>query len=209
MSSRKIISKRRTKKGETILTLDLELIGKWMFKNFLKYFLKPKRYQLLAIAGLGLGVGLSFMFFFSPAQVQANLPTLQSVGLEISRIKSTDLGIDTSVVSGVAKTLPFVHLDAPAVHLESSAGIGGGRPIVIQGVNQDYGLQNLSQAQLGDEIFIIGSNQGWYRYRVVETKFIPLEKLNAEILQLKEVAILYTVNSWQKKASVVIARPQL
>ena len=99
-------------------------------------------------------------------------------------------------------------MEAPAVHLESSAGIGGGRPIIIQGLSKDYSLYNLHQAQLGDEIFVIGSNDGWYRYTVIETRVVNLEQLSNHLLQLREVVILYTVNPWQKTATMVMARPR-
>ncbi|MBT7309855.1 MAG: hypothetical protein HN846_04060 [Candidatus Pacebacteria bacterium] len=168
-----------------------------------------KRFYLVLTSGLGLGLGLGLMMAFYPSQIQAGIPQINLArGMEIVRIKSTDIGIDTAVKRGQATTLPLISLEAPALHLESSAGIGSGRPIVIQGLNKDYSLYNLQQAQLGDEIFVIGSNDGWYRYTVVEIQAIDLEQLANHLSQLREVVILYTVNSWQKTALLVIARPR-
>lgn len=168
-----------------------------------------KRFYLILISGLGLGLGLGLMMAFYPTQIQAGLPQNNLArGVEIVRIKSTDIGIDTTIKRGQATTIPLISLEAPAIHLETSAGIGSGRPIIIQGLNKDYSLYNLSQAQLGDEIFVIGSNDGWYRYAVVETKSIDLEQLNRHLSQLRETVILYTVNPWQKIAILVIARPK-
>ncbi len=160
-------------------------------------------------SGLGLGLGLGLMMAFYPTKIQAGLPQNNIArGVEIVRIKSTDVGIDTHVERGPAIVLPLVSLEASAIHLESSAGIGSGRPIIIQGLNKDYSLYNLYQAQLGDEIFVIGSNDGWYRYTVVETRVIDLEQLSSHLSQLREILILYAVNPWQKTATLVIARPR-
>jgi len=168
-----------------------------------------KRFYLVLISGLGLGLGLGLMIAFYPAQIQADLPQNDFVrGVEIVRIKSTDIGIDTPIKRGQATILPLLSLEAPAVHLENSAGIGSSRPIIIQGLNKDYSLYNIRQAQLGDEIFVIGSNDGWYRYTVVETKMINLELLGNHLSQLREVLILYTINPWQKTAFLVLARPK-
>jgi sortase (surface protein transpeptidase) len=168
-----------------------------------------KRFYLVLSSGLGLGLGLGLMMAFYPAQIQADLPQNNIArGVEIIRVKSADIGIDTPIKRGQATILPLLSLEAPAVHLERSAGIGGGQPIIIQGLNKDYSLYNLNQAQLGDEVFVIGSNDGWYRYTVVETKVIDLEQLSSHLSQLREVMILYTVNPWQKTALLVIARPR-
>jgi len=167
-----------------------------------------KAYLILS-SGLGLGLGLGLIMAFYPLKIQADLPLGSTVkGLEIVRVKSADIGIDTLVERGQATILPLISLEAPAVHLERSAGIGSGRPIIIQGINKDYSLHNLHQTQLGDEIFVIGSNDGWYRYTVIETRVIDLEQLNDHLSQLQEVVILYTINSWQKTATIIMARPR-
>ena len=227
MSDQKIVSQRRFKKGEIILTFDFEplkykltyLIFKFFIQplfNFLKFIsislnkVSGRKAYLILSSGLGLGLGLGLIIAFSPAKIQADLPQNNNTpGLEIIRVKSADIGIDMSIQRGEASILPLISLDAPGVHLESSAGIGSGRPIIIQGLNKDYSLHNLSQAQLGDEIFVIGSNDGWYRYTVVETKVVNLEQLHDHLAQLREIVVLYTVNHWQKTATIVIARPRI
>lgn len=226
MSDQKIISKRRSKKGEIILTFDFEPLKYKLTYFFFKFLIQPlfnflkfvssslskttgKKSYLILSSGLGLGLGLGLIIAFSPARIQANLPQNNAVGLEITRVKSTDIGIDMPIRRGQASILPMVSLEAPGVHLESSAGIGSGRPIIIQGLNKDYSLYNLHQTQLGDEIFVIGSNDGWYRYTVVETRVIELEQLSAHLTQLREIVVLYTVNHWQKTATIIIARPRI
>jgi hypothetical protein len=226
MSSQKIISKRHTKNGEVILTIDFDLIKHWFVFNFFKYLINPiysflkfisssldrstgRKSHLVISAGLGLGLGLSLIIAFYPAQIRAGQELIYyRGGLEITRIKSTDIGIDTNVKNGPTSALPLVSLEAPAVHSNTSAGIGSGKPIIIQGLNKDYSLLNLSQARLGDEIFVIGSNEGWYRYTVTEIKNISLDQLNSLFSQNQEVMILYTINSWQKSVAAVIARPR-
>ncbi len=226
MSDQKIISKRRSKNDEIILTLDFEPVKHKLVYFSFKFFIQPlfnflklistslnkatgKKAYLILSSGLGLGLGLGLIMAFYPAQIQADLPQNNlSAGLEIVRVKSADVGIDTLIKRGQPTVLPLVSLEAPAVHLESSAGIGGGRPIIIQGLSKDYSLYNLHQAQLGDEIFVIGSNDGWYRYTVIETRVVNLEQLSNHLLQLREVVILYTVNPWQKTATMVMARPR-
>ena len=227
MSNQKIITTRRSKNDEIILTFDLEPVKHKLVYLFFKFFIQPlfnflkfistslnkatgRRAYLILSSGLGLGLGLGLIMAFYPAQIQADLPQGNKVGgLEIIRVKSTDVGIDTLVKRGQATVLPLVSLEAPAVHLESSAGIGSGRPIIIQGLNKDYSLYNLHQAQLGDEIFVIGSNDGWYRYTIIETKVVDLEQLSNHLLQLREIVVLYTVNPWQKTATLVIATPRI
>jgi hypothetical protein len=226
MSDQKILSKRHSKNGEIILTFDFEPAKHKLIYFSFKFFIQPlfiflkfissslnkttgRKAYLILSSGLGLGLGLGLIMALSPAQIQADLPHDNlSIGLEIIRIKSTDVGIDTLVKRGQPTVLPLVSLEAPAVHLERSVGIGGGKPIIIQGLNKDYSLYNLHQAQLGDEIFVIGSNDGWYRYTVIETRVVNLEQLNNHLMQLREVVILYTVNPWQKTATMVMARPR-
>mgnify|MGYP005838106679 CR=1 FL=1 len=226
MSDKKIITKRHSKQGELILTLDLDPLKNKLRQIFVKLIFRPlfnllkfistslntisgKKSYLLLSSGLGLGIGLGLIIAFYPAPVLADIPAPKTVGIEIARVKSTDIGIDTQVKRGKMSVLPLVSLEAPAVHLETSAGIGSGQPIIIQGLNKDYSLNNLQRAQLGDEIFIIGSNGGWYRYRVVETKTVKTEDIHSYLSASKEVAILYTLNAWQKTATLVIARPRI
>ncbi len=169
-----------------------------------------KRFYLVLSSGLGLGLGLGLMMAFSPTKIQAGLPQADLTrGVAVARVKSVDIGIDTPVKRGQATLLPLVSLEAPAIQVENSADIGSGRPIIIQGLNKDYSLYNLGQAQLGDEIFVIGSNDGWYRYTVVETQVVAIEQLQSHLSQLREVVILYTINPWQKTALLVIARPRI
>ena len=226
MSESKIISQRKTRKGEIILSIDFTPIKQWAVFGFFRYLIHPfynllkfisiyvnlatgKKSHLIVSSGLGLGLGLGVILAFYPHQIQAS-PTIinEYRGVEIARIKSQDIGIDTQVKRGDAEILPVFSLEAPAVHLHQSASIGRGQAIIIQGLNKDYSLHNLSQAQLGDEIFIIGSNDGWYRYVVVETRVIPIENLNNLFSQSHEIVNLYTINPWNKTATLVMARPR-
>lgn len=192
---------QRNRKGELVLEINFPSLSFGNLKRF------ASRLYLVLIAGLGLGIGLGIMIAFMPTPIKANLNSSLNRGLEIERIKSPQLGINTPVKSGQAQFLPLISLEAPAIHLESSGGIGRGKTAVIQGVNQDNSLNNLSQAKLGDEIFILGSNQGWYRYRIVSTKQVDLDKLAETFIQRRESVILFTINHWQQIAQVVIAVP--
>lgn len=185
------------------------------FYSFLKFIslslnsTTNKKGYLIVSSGLGLGLGLGVILAFYPHQIQAR-PTISNEynGVEINRIKSVDMGIDTKVQRGEAQFLPIFSLEAPAVHLYDSASVGRGQPIVIQGLNKDYSLHNLNQTQLGDEIFVIGSNGGWYRYSVVETRVLLIDQLSDLFSQSQEVLILYTINLWNKDVAVAIARPR-
>jgi LPXTG-site transpeptidase (sortase) family protein len=168
-----------------------------------------KRVYVLIAMGLGLGIGMAISFYRFPPVVSA-FPTQvnnQQIKLEIERISSPTLGLDVTVKSGSMELLPLVKLAGPAVHVVNSATIGQGQAIVIQGTKADYSFYNLDQVQLGQEILVQASNGGLYRYRTVETKLVTYDQLSTTFAQNSETLILFTTNSFNQTANVVIARP--
>lgn len=158
-------------------------------------------------AGLGLGLGFGLMVAISPVKIQANneFVSVYQGNFQIERVKSLDLGIDVAVERGESDYLSAFVLDAPAIHLDNSGVIGEGRPIVIQGVNRDFSFQSLTTAQVDDEIFVVGSNGGWYRYRVTEAMIKPIDELPQILDSTDEVLVLMKLNPWQQTADLVLA----
>jgi hypothetical protein len=229
MSDSKVIHTRairKTRSGDIVLTIESPKIGRWLRKFFFKGLLLPlyhlwsfiilslekttgKRAYLLLATGLGLGIGLGVAVFSFPQYVNAvpTMAVMAPITIEIDRIKSVGLGLDVEVTRGAVELLPLVQLEAPAVPAQTSASIGQGQAIIIQGVRADYSFLNLDKAQLGQEILVVGSNGGWYRYRIVETKEVDYDKLSTAFTQSRETLILFTTNSIKQTATVIVARP--
>jgi hypothetical protein len=168
-----------------------------------------KRAYLLLITGLGLGLGLSIGVITYPQYVNAVPSTVVTapITIEIQRIKSVGLSLDTTVKRGSIELLPLVQLEAPAIHAQTSASLGQGQAIIVEGTRADYSFLNLDQAQLGQEIMVLGSNGGWYRYGVVETRSLKYNELSSLFTQDRETLVLFTTNSIQQTVTAVLARP--
>lgn len=187
----------------------MTLYNIWAFMMMSLEKTTGKKVSVLLATGLGLGIGLGFSLFGLPRVVSALPPVVayNQISLKIERIKSPGLGIDVAVKSGELELLPLVQLAAPAVHVSNSATVGQEQAIIIQGTQTDYSFVNLSQAQLGQEIFVLGSNDGWYRYRIIETREISYDELDTLLTQNRETLILMTVNPVQQTVAAVLARP--
>jgi len=168
------------------------------------------KFYLVLVMGLGLGVGMGLTIHQYPVQTFAS-PETETIfvdrRLEVTRVRIPEIGIDTVVEKNKNSWLSGFNLDMPARQVAGATGIGRGLPVVIQGVNRDFSLQNLSQAKLGHEVYVLASNGGWYRYTVVETRYISAEQLDAVMSVEREEIILYTLDLLQKQATVVIAVP--
>lgn len=181
----------------------------WSFMMFSLEKTTGKKIYVLVAMGLGLGIGLGVSLFGWPRAVSALPPTavFSQISLKIKRIKSPELGIDVEVNDGEIQLLPLIQLAAPAVHVSNSATIGQGQAIIIQGTLSDYSFVNLDQAELGEEIFVLGSNDGWYRYRIIETRSISYDELDSLLTQPRETLVLMAVNPVQQSVTAVLARP--
>jgi sortase (surface protein transpeptidase) len=165
-----------------------------------------QKFYLVIIAGLGLGMGLSFALALFPTIIKAQEDHAYSYGVQIKRIKSPSLGIDTLVSRGKLDLLPIFKLEAPALHLNNSFGIGQGKAIFVQGIDASYSLNHLNQARVGDEVFVIGSNQGWYRYKILKVNQMPLGDLTKNLPE-QETLVLFVLDPFSREVERLVALP--
>lgn len=217
------VSLRRSRQGELLLSFDLAamkqvilaVVWRWLllvpFRLYQFVLLSlerttGKRVWLMMVTGLGLGVGIALGVFGQPAQVSA-IPSVlvQSLGVKVREVKSVELDLHL-VLRQTSELCQQTQLTSAASYVTSSAGIGQSGAVVICSATP-RSLETLWQAKLGQEIQVIGDNNGLYRYRVTEIKALKPESLSSALSLSQETLVLYTFNTLRTEAIVVLARP--
>jgi|GEM_PF-1034027 len=186
----------------TVWALDV-FNGQWWLNKFISSLVVlfvaldetlRHRSLLVVAAGIGLGLGLSLTVFQQPAAIQAQLPAATTA--------------DREVISVTKIRLPGIKISTPVIWKDTSAGLEekGVIQIAIEG---DHPIaSDVRQLTVGEKIEVIGSNNGRYSYRVVETRIEPRDSLISPYNQTTESLILHTPQQWwSTEEFVVVARP--
>lgn len=154
-----------------------------------------------AVIGLGFGLGISLVVFQTPPQSLASAEIIQTEkGIPVDQISITDN-------KGQIRLQERVCVESCAVreHI-ASVGLGKSAAVVLESLNGDV-LSTLQETHLGDELVLKGSNNGKYRYTVVETREINSDSLNVVIsLQNSGVVLAGKKGLLGQKSVVVVAR---
>lgn len=153
------------------------------------------RSALVATMGIGLGFGLSVVLFYQPTATQANLPVVSQAAVQAP----------TAMLVKLPKyeTTEKVTQDQPLLQL------GEGLVTHVQFAGGSDMATYLGRASLGDAVEVTGSNNGLYRFAVVEIKYIDAERINTVLQQDATSLVLSApLDFFKSKLLVLVARPQ-
>jgi hypothetical protein len=223
--SEPIISFKKKKSGDLFFELDLRafLNIKQLIKFLLSIllyisnpvfrffdFLASKRKLVISAVGLGLGLGLSVLVTQRPDALQAfpELINNNARQIEVSSLKIETIDLYTEVKKGsvvdVFNNLAINYL----IHDDRSGNLGSKQPLVIASMGNRDILENLQAVEIGNEIILIGSNNGVYKYRVIEIRDAHADNLPAIISSQDNSLIVYKpTNFLRTKIYAVVARP--
>ena len=159
-------------------------------------FLASFKSVLLVWAGLGLGIGLGIGLFSQPPRTEA-FPSpliLPEDGIKPHRVHIPQLGYHLKVV-------------APNATINSqSRGLGQSGPTIIEG---GAALATLNDAQLGQQIEVEATNNGVYRYSIIEIREVVHFDATQFMATSQPTLLLVVSNGLVSPNSlVIIAREQ-
>lgn len=191
---------RRSRSGDLLVTFDFSYLKHSLKIIFFSWLVLPlirvvkavvrslefvesqiKFIPMIMAIGLGLGVSLTVVLNPDTSTATPSLAAPLSSGIEIDRVVVSDLGVD-----------------AMSVELKSSL-LTKNKTTTIYGDNKAGNFAALSEAQLGQRVQILGKNNGWYSYTIIETRFVRAEDLPGSLAQIDPAVILYTPADTLKK----------
>ncbi|NCQ65331.1 MAG: hypothetical protein COZ34_02890 [Candidatus Pacebacteria bacterium CG_4_10_14_3_um_filter_34_15] len=193
----------------------IKSLVKFVYKLFSPIFgffdqLDERRKLVISSVGLGIGLGLSIIVTQRPDALQA-FPVLEYgklTGSEVSVIKINKLNIYETVKSGNLTNLYDNVLEDDLIHLEGSGFLGQKNPVVIADLGSKNLLKQMEAISIGDEIIVIGKNNGTYKYRVIEIREIEAQYLTNVIDKEENSLIIYKPeNLLRTRLFVVVAKP--
>jgi len=193
----------------------IKSLVKFVYKLFSPIFgffdqLAERRKLVISSVGLGIGLGLSIIVTQRPDALQA-FPVLEYgklTGSEVSVIKINKLNIYETVKSGNLTNLYDNVLEDDLIHLEGSGFLGQKNPVVIADLGSKNLLKQMEAISIGDEIIVIGKNNGTYKYRVIEIREIEAQYLTNVIDKEENSLIIYKPeNLLRTRLFVVVAKP--
>ena len=99
-------------------------------------------------------------------------------------------------------------LEDDLIHLEGSGFLGQKNPVVIADLGSKNLLKQMEAISIGDEIIVIGKNNGTYKYRVIEIREIEAQYLTNVIDKEENSLIIYKPeNLLRTRLFVVVAKP--
>ncbi|MBU0974274.1 hypothetical protein KKD03_01070 [Patescibacteria group bacterium] len=183
-----------------------------LFSPIFSFFdkLAERRKLVISSVGLGIGFGLSIIVTQRPDILQA-FPVLEygiSVGSEVSVLKINKLNLyETIKIGSLADVYNNVFEDQ-LIHLEGSGFLGQKTPVVIADLGSTNLLKRLDAISIGDEIVVVGKNNGTYKYRVIEIREIEAQYLTNVIDREENSLIIYKPeNLLRTRLFVVVAKP--
>lgn len=219
---------KRSRNKDLVVLIDFGAIPRLISTIFIKWLLLPlfyafsfllvtvdqathNRTHMLMAMGLGIGVSLAMIVSLYPAYAQAlpetpANPTGQMARLTVERIRIPAMQIDATVKTVSSPQVIGGVFSDSAVYQIGEASLGQSKTIVLQGFNSQLSFAGLYEAKLGQEVYVLGSNNGWYRFTVVETRFIPVAELSGALSQNQETLVLYSVQPFSQQVMVVVAR---
>lgn len=222
----KFINIKKHKSGDLVFELKpinyragLKALIKLTLTMFLKIFvpffkildaMAERRKLVISSVGLGIGLGLSVIITQRPDAIQA-FPTLISlegyrVAVAVLRIPSIDLSV--SVEDGHLQDIVENFTTDHVIHEKRSAGLGSKQTIVLADASARNLLPKLEEVTIGNEILLVGENNGTYNYRVTEVRSISAEYLPTVIADSDNALIIYKSNNlFRTHLHIVIARP--
>lgn len=165
-------------------------------------------YRILIVAamGLGLGIGVTVTIFSTPDQLFAET-NYQESSIEkpvaISSLSIPSIGYVADMVStGSAKK----SYNGNAIKQVGTAQLGEPGSLFITSAGYFSEMHNLSEVALGDEVRIIGTNNGVYRYTVVALRSAPYAEVTNLSQDITQEVVLFTKNSmFAADAHIVVA----
>jgi hypothetical protein len=231
-NQKKFLAVKKLKTGDLVFEINpqsfgnLFLFSRSKFEKMIKLFLSliliiflpifsvfdklaEKRKLVVSSVGLGIGLGLSIIITQRPDVLQA-FPVLDnqiSVGAEAKYLKIPSIDIYSQVRRDGVDSLTKGIIEDELVHLNGSGFLGGSEPVVIADLSLKKILDNLEKIKIGDEIIIDGSNNGKYRYKVVEIRDTEAQYLQHVITKEVDSIILYKSNNLLRtQLFIVIAK---
>ncbi|PIR59414.1 MAG: hypothetical protein COU69_00240 [Candidatus Pacebacteria bacterium CG10_big_fil_rev_8_21_14_0_10_56_10] len=164
----------------------------------------------LTIVGLGLGFGFSVTVFSQPGMTAA-----QDQGVfdrPHQAVTATSLTLETTVAnqpvtSALTPGLVPLWKSKQVVHTVGSAGLGEAGTVVLAVGGLNPAHQPVTKLSLGEQITLTGTNQGRYRFTVVELYRRSFGELNLATTHQRPTLVLYTPSSLiDTNVNVVIGR---
>lgn len=199
----------------------LKSLIKWSFKFIFKIFspifyffdkLAEKRKLVISSVGFGIGLGLSIIVTQRPDTLQA-FPVFENisvVGTQAKIIKFPRIGFYELVKGGNLSDITQNVFENELIHVNGSGFLGQKSPVVIADLGTKNLLHSLESVKIGDEVVVIGKNNGTYKYRVIEIREIDSQYLNNVIDQAENSVVIYrSQNLLRTQLYIVVAKPYL
>jgi hypothetical protein len=193
------VSLKRRKSGSLFLTINTRGWMDGLVKRIISGFvaldqITQHRAVFIAVAGIGLGLGLSLTVFQQPATINADTELVHIN--QANRVEARELRLPTHKVA------------TRIIWDERSAGLGETGAVLVE-VKATHPISaDVQKLSLGENIQVIGSNNGIYSFTVVETRELPASELNTVVQQNTETVVVYTPSTvLSTNVFIVIARP--
>lgn len=169
------------------------------------------RWVWSATMGLGLGVGLGITVFAAPSRVQATLPESPFVTDVVPKQVMVDSLSQSWWLAETASLFPAWWEQTPTLqYWQGSAHLGEPRPVVIVGMATPHQFGNLDLVRPGETLSLLGSNNAWYSYQVIEVRTLAAEAVPGWLSTLDESVVLMTQHPLTKPEWLAVrAQPSL
>jgi len=168
----------------------LKKIFKLTYK--LAEILPSLRLALVASMGLGLGLGMSLVVFQNPQSSFASPVVIQP---EVRLLTAKQLEINNEAVQVCQD-----HQDCKIIEEKNSQGLAKGQ--VILEIKDAKLIAQLEQVKLGDELNLVGSNNGRYSYEIIESRLADSETLSV-LLELHDNGLILFAKKGLTKSQLV------
>lgn len=172
--------------------------------------LAEKRKLVISGVGLGIGLGLSIIITQRPDTLQAFplMSNQMAAGVEPRILRISQLDIYLSIKHDRLTSLLQNITTNELIHLDGSGFLGQKKPIIIADLSSKNLLNTFEEINIGDEIIIIGSNEGTYKYHVIEIRDTEAQYLPHVIAKEENSLIIYKPqNILRTQIFIVVAKP--
>lgn len=163
------------------------------------------RMLIVAVMGLGLGLGVTVTVLSAPDSLHADSLGQETTNNSIA-IKSVSVPSIGFVADMDSQAHPAKSHTGTVVSQIGQGTLGNSGSIFITSKGFFSEIPNLEIVTLGDEVRIIGTNNGLYRYSVVALRTIPYSEVTKIAQDISEEVIIFSRQSvLSTEAQVVVA----
>ncbi len=169
------------------------------------------RWMWQSVVGFGVGIGLSLSIFGTPSVIKADLPqVVHTSGVRPEKLEISVTGQEWVLAETELLGVNWWESTLTPRYWQGSGQLGDSQPVVIIGRNTLPEFETLPELNLGTAIKVLGSNNLWYSYEVVEVRSLPVSKIPGWLSTLNQNLVLLVAHSAiEAEWLAVIAVPKL